>query len=60
MGHTLKGACATAGAVSMQNIAYQIEVAAKSGAFITLVPLVRKLEQEFEKLSQTFAGAGYI
>ncbi len=47
--HTLKGTCATAGAVSMRDIARDIENSARAGESDNMALLMDKLQAEFEK-----------
>ncbi|MGE0083672.1 MAG: Hpt domain-containing protein [Desulfococcaceae bacterium] len=60
MGHTIKGSSATAGAVSMQNIAFEIETAGKRGNLADAARLTGELETAFEEMKKTVAEKGLI
>ncbi len=46
----IKGSAANASAVSMKEVAYQIELVGKAGDLDKAEPLVEKLEEEFVKV----------
>jgi signal transduction histidine kinase/DNA-binding response OmpR family regulator len=50
MGHRIKGASANIQAQAMREVAFEIEKAGKDGHLKIVLPLVQRLEQEFEKL----------
>ncbi|MEZ4527754.1 MAG: Hpt domain-containing protein [Desulfobacterales bacterium] len=60
MGHTIKGSSATAGAISMQEIAFGIENAGKNRNSEEAVRLIGELEAAFEEMKKTAAAKGLI
>ena len=50
--HTLNGASANVGALVLQKIAYQIEVAGKSGNLNKAGSLIPKIDEQFEMLKK--------
>ncbi len=60
IGHTIKGSSATAGAISMQEIAFGIETAGKNGNSDEAARLTGELETAFEEMKQTVAAKGLI
>jgi len=53
--HCLKSASGSAGATAMQDVAFQIEAAGESGDLEKAAPLVRRIEEEFERLKRVLA-----
>jgi PAS domain S-box-containing protein len=53
--HCLKSASGSAGATAMQEVAFQIEAAGESGGLEKAAPLVRRIEEEFERLKRVLA-----
>ncbi|MEE8321973.1 MAG: response regulator, partial [Gammaproteobacteria bacterium] len=51
--HTLKGSSANVGAVALQQIAYQIEVASENGNLDKARTLIPKMDKQFEILEKT-------
>jgi len=49
-GHRIKGTAANVSAEAMREIAFAVEKAGEAGALDRAIPLVKMLEQEFEKL----------
>ena len=50
--HTLKGASANVGALALQEIANQIEVAGEAGNMVKAISLVSMLDEQFEVLKK--------
>ena len=51
--HTLKGASGNIGAIALQKIAYQIEIAGEVGDLAEVGPLISQLYKEYEVLKKT-------
>ena len=51
--HTLKGASANVGALALQDIAYQIELAGEAKDLVKASSLVSQLDKQFEMLKKT-------
>ena len=47
--HTIKGAAATIGAITLREVAFGIEQAGKAGALDRAAELIHRLDEEFER-----------
>ncbi len=56
-GHRIKGASANLQAEAMREVAYEIEIAGRDGKLDSALPLVAKLEQEFENFRFALSGS---
>jgi HPt (histidine-containing phosphotransfer) domain-containing protein len=56
-GHRIKWASANINAQTMRDLVYEIELAGKAGEIDRALPLVEKLEQEFQKLQSAVSIA---
>jgi two-component system sensor histidine kinase/response regulator len=58
--HSLKGASASVGAIALEKIAYQIELAGKAKDMIKAGSLISELENQFEALKKSLAQTNYL
>jgi len=53
--HSLKGACANISATALNELAYQVELAGKSGDLVKAASLMPKLDEQFDVLKKSIA-----